>query len=126
MADETQKPLKGWQAAAHGALAKYYTVLAERETYEVRLEAAKAEAERAGVSFRFGEPKVDAGEEALRCPCGAVVVLDYYRRADRDSKATIHCQPCRDKSAEAAAQDAELEGTPLPAQKPGSDAEIPF
>lgn len=126
---QQQKPLKGWQSAAHSELAKYYAVLAERDAFEQRLADAKAACERAGVTFRFGSPQVDTGEDAYRCPCGAVVVNDYYARQGGlrvGDGVTVHCAPCREKSAEAAKQDAALEGTPLPKQKPGSGEEVPF
>ena len=119
------QPIKNWKAGAYAALAEYYKVEAEREGFEERLEKARRNAERAGVSFRYGSPTLH-NDTAYACNCGAVITYDYGATIP-----TTHvCGECREKASEAARQDAALEGRPgaakpTPAAAPHPE-DIPF
>lgn len=130
-----QQPLKNWKAAAFAAISKYYTVESEKASYEERLEQAKRECERAGVSFRYGSPNVDHVQDAFSCPCGAVVVFDYGQA--RPTSPPFHCRHCIEKTQAAVEQDQNEEAVrarvekpsevplPAPAPKPAVE-DIPF
>lgn len=117
------QPIKNWKAGAYAALAEYYKVEAEREGFEERLEKARRNAERAGVSFRYGSPTVH-NDTAYACNCGAVITYDYGATIP----ATHTCAECREKAATAAREDAIAEGRPDPAApipKPGAAPSTP-
>ncbi len=121
-----QAPAKNWKAPAYAAVAKYYAIEAERESFEGRLREAREEAEKLGVTFRYGSPDVSASE-ALLCPCGNVVALDYEsRRAVRGPDGVLHCEPCRAKTTQAQQEDdANEKGLPKPVSPPPAE-DIPF
>jgi hypothetical protein len=117
------QPLKNWKAGAYAALAEYYKVEAEREGYEARVEKARRDCERAGVTFRYGGPSVESSDAAYACNCGAIVT--YYFGAKLPE--THVCAECREKSSAAAAEDAALEGRPGAAKPtPPPAEETPF
>lgn len=110
-----------WKANAFTALAKYFEVLAEKESWEQRIEAAKKEAQRAGVNFRWNDaPEVPSGNTAYVCACGCIVASDYdldqWRKAN--PLGVITCPACREKASAAAEADAKLEAAP---PSPGID-----
>ena len=108
----SQERTKTWKGPAFAALAKLYEIEAERESYEGRLLQARAEAMRLGVSFQYGAPTVE-NVDALVCPCGALVPLDYSNDRLPRIDGVLHCHPCREKAAAAAAHDAKEEGRKL-------------
>jgi len=112
--------IKGWKPKAFEALAKYFTLLEERASYESRIEEAQRVCERAGVRFRYGGPEVPSSEAAYACPCGTVIPNDYDTMAflTKNPGAQLHCDACREKASTAAKEDAKLEAT--------SAEEIPF
>lgn len=112
-------PLKNWKAAAFQALADYYKVEAERQSFEERLEKARADAERAGVSWRYGSPSVEHAHEAYACACGAVVVRNYGDPVPQ------HCATCIEKTRAAVEADAKLEGREPPPGPPAKE-DSPF
>lgn len=116
------QPIKNWKAAAYAALAEFYKVESERASFEERLEKARRDCERAGVNFRYGSPRVEDSDVAYTCNCGAIVT--YY--FGQQLPATHVCAECAEKSSAAAAQDAALEGRPVPAPAPKPAEEIPF
>lgn len=118
--------MKNWKGPAYAAIAKYYELEAERESFEERIRAAREEAEKLGVTFRYGSPDVGASE-AVRCPCGNVVALDYEsRQIKRGPDGVLHCQPCRAKTEQAQREDdAAAKGLPKPAPAPAPE-DIPF
>jgi hypothetical protein len=71
------QPMKNWKAGAFAALAEYYKVEAERAAFEERLEQAKQNCIKAGVTWRYGGPEVDRSDSAYACNCGAVVTYGY-------------------------------------------------
>lgn len=107
---DAQPALKNWKGKAYAAIAKYYEVEAEREAFEAKLEAAKQEAIRAGVEFRYGNPDV-RGIDAVACACGAVVPLDY---SERLGSRVFTCDACTEKTRAAVEQDEAEEALPPP------------
>jgi hypothetical protein len=97
----SQQRVKTWKAAAFAAVAKVYE-------FEGLLEQARADAMRLGVSYQYGNPTVE-NVDALVCPCGAFVPLDYANERVPRIDGVLHCQPCREKAA-AAQHDANEEG----------------
>ena len=115
--------IKGWKPKAFDALAKYFALLEERESYEARIEEAQRACERAGVRFRYGSPEVPTSNEAYACACGTVIPDDYDTMMflKKHPGAQLYCNACREKSAAAAKEDAKIEATP-PSEETDDDA----
>lgn len=132
----SQENLKNWKGRACTALAKFYAVKAEQEEFESKLEAAREECRKAGITFRYSEsdPDMPNATEALGCPCGTVVPLDWDNTKLPRQDGVLYCAACREKSAKAAREDAIASGLPDPALKtapkpvtpPAPAEEIPF
>ncbi len=112
-----QENAKNWKGRACAALAKFYAVKAEQEEFETKLEAAREECRKAGISFRYShsEPDMPSASAALICPCGTVVPLDWDNERVPRTAGVLHCAACREKAATAAREDAIAEGRPDPA-----------
>lgn len=121
MTDSKQRPLKGWQSKAYAELAKFHVLEGERASIEDRIEEQRRACVRAGVSYSFGRPSVDAKEDAYACACGAVIVLDYD---NRKKKAPFTCDECLALTSEAVAGDQAEEAKPPPSMADSKD--IPF
>lgn len=117
----TQPKAQGWKPKAYASIAKYYALLEEEASFKQRLEETQLECEKLGVDFRYGGPQVN-GEDALICPCGTIVALSYENDRAPRVDGVLHCAPCREKSREAAKQDAKEEARVLPPQP----AEVDF
>jgi hypothetical protein len=105
----SQENAKGWKPKAYAAISKFYKVLEERATFEERLDEARAACVRAGVefsSYRDNSPTVTT-DDAVVCPCGSIVPLDYEaRRLPRGPDGVLHCAACREKTQQVQRDDA--------------------
>ena len=122
----SQADAKNWKTAAYAAVAGHYKLLEEKESWEERIAASRAECARLGVSFGWDdEPAVANTSRALVCPCGTIIPLDYDNERAPRTDGVLHCKACREKTRAAVEADAAEEALRAKIEKPGDAAPAP-